>query len=532
MIALVCTLALAGALSWTTLAAPITGSFTVDIVFFPQHSGQNKIDLIDVKFEADLILTLSISGLDLTSTTLFTFKGVEVQIFSAKATVGAMTFSTVLVFAPNIIEFETVRAGSQSLGWCVRQSAPVNWGVPPGLAHCGQGFSAGVLDPNLGFFRFFDLFLGTTLFVPGSGPIDNLVLGKWADGLSVHNRPSMLDPALTFRKKVSEVTLSIAGLTLGLRALFANFGGAPPAPPSFETGLVLILSGTTVSGITVRSETWVGARQGFECFGECKPLSRLGFTFGTYAPQPASAGIVVSDPAQRLQPQEEKLYLTGVSLAGVRCSVALEMVFAGAGASSLQPTSTQLDCSARVAPLGITVRNIARFGAGLSFARDIILFGITIGEASTTVQIDLRPTVIGAFSPLFTALTITFDPQGGSATIVVINCQPDAIFGGIIIGLAPACYGPNSSFPIAGAPAPFLEVDYALEFEVGDLSVSVGAITFGSLLKDLVHAELLAKWAIGNVTITSWTIFVLKAPDFTLGDPRLGAQQFSVEVKF
>jgi hypothetical protein len=80
------------------------------------------------------------------------------------------------------------------------------------------------------------------------------------------------------------VTLSIAGLTLGLRALFANFGGASP---SFETGLVLILSGTTVSGITVRSETWVGARPGVECFGECKPASRLGAQHSTFAPVPS-----------------------------------------------------------------------------------------------------------------------------------------------------------------------------------------------------------------------------------------------------
>jgi hypothetical protein len=63
-------------------------------------------------------------------------------------------------------------------------------------------------------------------------------------------------PALTFRKKIAEVTLSIAGLTLGLRALFGNFGTS--SAPDFRAGLVLILSGQTVSGITVRSETWVG----------------------------------------------------------------------------------------------------------------------------------------------------------------------------------------------------------------------------------------------------------------------------------
>jgi hypothetical protein len=81
LLALTCALAVVGALSWGANAAPVSGSFSLDIVFYPQHiisvDPINKIDLIDVKFEADLILTLSISGLDITSTTVFTFLGVE-----------------------------------------------------------------------------------------------------------------------------------------------------------------------------------------------------------------------------------------------------------------------------------------------------------------------------------------------------------------------------------------------------------------------------------------------------------------------
>jgi len=121
--ALVCALALAGALSWTAQAAPVTGSFGLDLVFYPANGGDFKIDFVFVKFEADLVLSMSISGLDLTSTTLFTFHGVEVQLFSAKATVGAMTFTTVLAFAPNILEFEDARSSvSASRGWCLRDS--------------------------------------------------------------------------------------------------------------------------------------------------------------------------------------------------------------------------------------------------------------------------------------------------------------------------------------------------------------------------------------------------------------------------
>jgi hypothetical protein len=95
-----------------------------------------------VKFEADLVLSMSISGLDLTSTTLFTFHGVEVQLFSAKATVGAMTFTTVLAFAPNILEFEdaALRPPPAAAGVCA---------IPPQALFrrqraCANGFSAGL----------------------------------------------------------------------------------------------------------------------------------------------------------------------------------------------------------------------------------------------------------------------------------------------------------------------------------------------------------------------------------------------------
>jgi hypothetical protein len=151
--ALVCALALAGALSWTAQAAPVTGSFGLDLVFFPAQIRDCdpgpafrpcKVDYVAVKFEADLVLSMSISGLDLTSTTLFTFHGVEVQLFSAKATVGAMTFTTVLAFAPNILEFQDVRSGaSASRGWCLSDTAPGNPGVPA-AAGCANGFAAGL----------------------------------------------------------------------------------------------------------------------------------------------------------------------------------------------------------------------------------------------------------------------------------------------------------------------------------------------------------------------------------------------------
>jgi hypothetical protein len=497
--ALVCALALAGALSWTAQAAPVTGSLGLDLVFFPASGGAFKIDYVAVKFEADLVLSMSISGLDLTSTTLFTFHGVEVQLFSAKATVGAMTFTTVLAFAPNILEFEDARSSAASRGWCLRDTAPGNPGVPA-AASCANGFSAGL---NLGGspapdLSFFSIFLSDPV-------VQNIYLGLWTDALLTapgNFTVSQLTPALTFRKKIAEVTLSIAGLTLGLRALFGNFGTS--SAPDFRAGLVLILSGQTVSGITVRSETWVGARQGFECFGECKPASRLGFIISTFAPVPSLGGVV--GPSIPFEPQEEKLFITGLTLAGIRNDIAMEFVLAGAGASSLQPTNMSITSTWRITPLRLTITNIARFGAGLTLVRDIMLFGINIGEVGTTVQLDFRPNLFGAWETYFTALIMEFDPPGGKATIVALSCDFDTV-----CLAAPGFY-------------PFLEVDYDIAFEVGDLSVEIVAVMVGSLLKDLAEVDIYASWSLGGaVSIDSVTILT---PD------ALFAQKFGVTVKF
>jgi hypothetical protein len=509
--ALVCALALAGALSWTAQAAPVTGSFGLELVFYPVSDCDPnplvfepcKISYIAVKFEADLVLSTSISGLDLTSTTLFTFQGVEVQLFSVKATVGALTFATVLAFAPNILEFEDVRSGaSASRGWCLSDSAP---SPPPAAASCANGFSAGLnlSGPPAPDLSFFSIFLSDPV-------VQNIYLGLWTDALLIpagNFTSSQLTPALTFRKKVAEVTLSIAGLTLGLRALFGNFGTS--SAPDFRAGLVLILAGQTVSGITVRSETWVGARQGFECFGECKPASRLGFIATTFAPVPSLGGIVGRNIP--FEPQEEKLFITGLTLAGIRNDIVMEFVLDGAGASSLQPTNMSITSTWRITPLRLTITNIARFGAGLTLLRDIMLFGINIGEVGATVQLDFRPTSIGAWETLFTALTLEFDPPGGKASIVALSCDTDRV-------------GPFFGFCILNGTYPFFEVDYSIAFEVGDLSVEIVAIMVGSLLKDLDEVDIYVSWSPGGlVSIDTVTILT---PD------ALFAQKLGVTVKF
>jgi hypothetical protein len=502
----------------------------------------NKIDRILVKFEADLLLTLSISGLELTSSTSFTFKGVETQIFYAKATVGAMVFETALVFAPNIMEFEEVRSGGGTRTYCLNRSAPHNYGVAP-INGCASGSSAGIIDPIYGSISWGSLFFLSYSEV-SSGPIGNLVIGKWADGLyDAWHTPvvpggvtgSMLDQPLTFRKKAAEVTLNIAGLTLGLRGLFANFGTV--SAPSFTIGTVLILQGTTVSGIQVRSETWVGARQGFECFGECKPNQRLGNQNAfLFVPYPATGGIVVPG----FQPEEEKLYISGLRFAGITNQLVIEFQLRGAGADTRQPTFVAIASSTpRITPLNISVSNIARFDRGFErFLRDQLTIQVSFGEASGLIRWDFRPNAIGAMESLLTLIYAEFDAPGATASIALVTCDPDE-FALTVVG---ACNIPN--YLSYGTPNPFLEVDYTLTFEVGDMTVTAFASTFGSLLKNLYLFSVEAKWAMGPVTISSWTIFVNSQADrnswnnlpgvdvFDGTRPELAAQQFSIEIKF
>ena len=549
---LACALALlAGVFSWTAAAAPITGSFSFDIVFYPDQACTiddegliicedpiNKIDRIMVKFEADLALTMSISGLELTSSTSFTFKGVETQIFWAKATVGAMVFETALVFAPNIMEFEEVRSGGGTRYYCLRQSAPDNYGADlSGINSCASGSSAGILDPVFGFHSW-----GNMLILGAVHPaIANVIVGRWADGqFDAWHTPnpnvsgSMLDQPLTFRKKAAEVTLSIAGLTLGLRGLFANFGTV--SAPSFTIGTVLILEGTTVSGIKVRSETWIGARQGFECFGECKPNQRLGTQGGfIFVPYPATGGIVVPG----WQPEEEKLYISGLKLAGLTHTIVMEMQFGGAAAESRQPTFVAIQTSTpRITPLGITVTNIARFDRGFErFLRDQLILNASFGEASGQIRWDFRPNAIGAMETLLRLIYAEFDAPGATASVSLVTCDPNELG-----GVPRPCNIPN--FINYGTPSPFIEVYYDLLFEVGDLTVYVFADMFGSLLKDLYGFGVEATWTIGPVTISSHTEFrnlqVERrswnegiANDLFEGThPELAVQQFSIEIKF
>jgi hypothetical protein len=293
-----------GALSWGANAAPISGSFGIDIVFYPQNG--LKVDLIDVKFEADLILTLSISGLDITSTTVFTFLGVEFQSFVISATVGALTIKDTIIFSPTFFEFEELRNQYGQVRYCVESSKP-SVGVVGTPASCFfpayPNLNAGIADVDFGFVGFHDIFLG------GIHPVaQNLILARWIQGLDNNH----LNDLIRFRKKIADLSLNIAGLVLNVKALFANVS---PDPDGFllRSGLVLAMEGKTVSGVGVRGELWLGAKQGLECFGECKPIERF---FNQ---------MLTGGGFQNLE--EEKIFLNNVVIAGVRHDFRAEFHF-------------------------------------------------------------------------------------------------------------------------------------------------------------------------------------------------------------
>jgi hypothetical protein len=303
LLALTCALAVVGALSWGANAAPISGSFGIDIVFYPQNG--LKVDLIDVKFEADLVLTLSISGLDITSTTVFTFLGVEFQSFVISATVGALTIKDTIIFSPTFFEFEETRDQYGRKRWCLTSPSLPTIPSPPHNAYCNfpTVISGYLADPVFGNVEFYEMFAGLVHPL-----VQNLV---WARALDPTNA---LNNTIRFRKKIADLSLNIAGLVLNVKALFANVNNNPLSSALIlRSGLVLAMEGKTVSGVGVRGELWLGAKQGLECFGECKPLERF---FNQ---------MLTGGGFQNLE--EEKVFLNNVVIAGVRNDFRAEFHF-------------------------------------------------------------------------------------------------------------------------------------------------------------------------------------------------------------
>jgi hypothetical protein len=497
LLVLTCALAVVGALSWGANAAPISGSFGVEVTFYPVGQGGNpldprKIDFINVKFEADLILTLSVSGVDITSTTVFTFRGLEFQSFVIMATVGALTIRDTIIFSPTFFEFEELRTAVGSLRYCVRNSFPSVAGTNascffPSYPNLG----AGITDTVFGT-KGFSSILGS------HSVVQNLIFARWLESIGG------LGNDIVFRKKIADLSLNIAGLVLNVKALFANVASTGF---SLLSGLVLSMDGKTVSGVGVRGELWLGAKQGFECFGECKPLERFFNSMVT------GGGLGNTE--------EEKLFLTNVVLFGVRHDLRVEMHFDLTQCTMDQVDSNgngwigepgdpinivspicfvQLVQSGTIAPWRLDFRQVWNFNGVFDLMSASTRLTLRVGEMATTATFIWWQNNTLSFSPFLADISSTFDPPGVQVTSFIELCIDPF-----------AC----------AAPVVF----HILSFTgtVGPVSIAATATFLGGVFGTFNELDVDLSFSAGNMDFISSTILLTD---------RLGGQRFSLGIKF
>jgi len=468
---------LAGAFSTVANAAPVAGSFTVDIVITPQcadlipgnNTACDKVDDLLVKFEADLILTLSVSGLDISSTTVFTFKGVESQAFTIAGTVGALTFKDTFVFAPDLVEIEFVRTtGTLSTRYCVNFSTPGDLTLP--FLDC----------PTPDAFLFF-LLEDVGVYHPA---VANLKLGFIFDFVG------MLDSPLTLCKKIVDLSINIAGLTIGTRALFAQMtcGQDSTVPADWETGVVLALEGQTVSGITLRSETWIGARQGLECWGECKPAER---NYG---------GKVVPGFAS----QEEKLFIRNLVFAGITTNIRVEWKFGQAVAAANGLTYVEINTRYKLQPFGLSISNTLRMNGNLDPRFDFLITSYKYGDMSVTAIFLYYLASTNTWEAQLGEFITEFDPPGATITSDLTLCTERLFI--------------SFGFCTAGV----LEHDIYVSAAVGSLTFDLRMILFG-LFSGFSELWVDLGWKVGSVNFKTSLVV---ATDF------VEALAFQISVRF
>jgi hypothetical protein len=508
LLALACALAVVGALSWGANAAPISGSFGIDIVFYPQNG--LKVDLIDVKFEADLVLTLSISGLDITSTTVFTFLGVEFQSFVISATVGALTIKDTIIFSPTFFEFEETRDQYGRKRWCLTSPSLPTIPSPPHNAYCAfpTVISGYLADPVFLNVEFYEMFAGLVHPL-----VQNLV---WARALDPTNA---LNNTIRFRKKIADLSLNIAGLVLNVKALFANVNNNPLSSALIlRSGLVLAMEGKTVSGVGVRGELWLGAKQGLECFGECKPLERF---FNQ---------MLTGGGFQNLE--EEKVFLNNVVIAGVRNDFRAEFHFDLAQCTIDQVDDDddgwffpydsndsmtiisplcymELNQAFTVAPWKLNVQTTWRWNGNFDLISNITTVGLKAGDASVTGVFVWHNNGSWSFEPGISEFITTFDPPGLTVTSDIVFCTNPVY--------CRAALGDGPDIP------PVIEHDLIFSGTVGPVSVAAKIVFDGGLLGNFAELDVDMGFAFEPVSITFSAVILTNV---------VGGIAFSMNTKF
>nr|BAL59158.1 hypothetical protein HGMM_OP3C313 [Candidatus Acetothermum autotrophicum] len=388
-------------------AAPLDGSWETRLLLI-LDGPQPKIAQTPFALDSLLRLTLTVSGFQITSLTALSTVGVEAQVFKLSAKVGALTLTDILLFSRNIVEVEhqyyQITFVRPDPGGIVGQYIPI--------------FYKDLVTPYAALAR---------------------LLG-----------PTLTD-AVILRKKIVETQFSIAGVTVKTVALFANFGSA--LVPQWEVGAILTASGQTVSGVTVRSETYIGARRGFECVGECLP--ELQFTHGRVV-----AGLNV---------EYERLIITSVKLAGMTVNV--DTAFnvndreGPVGIEYLQITS-----SARVEPLALDLTDILYFDSNLEPSSHTLIMSWSVGDLFVTA---IWTDTLGGIVFSLREFTTSFSVGGVSITSDLFVCAADA-----------GCFGLD----------PIYQHDVQILFKNGPWTADL-LLVFLGLIKPLDKAVLTVSYA-------------------------------------
>jgi hypothetical protein len=351
----ICAVALAS-LGWgEALAAPVNGSWGTRLLLI-LDGPQPKIAQAPFAFESILQLDFNISGLQITSLTAASTVGVEAQVFQLSATLGALTLKDLFIFSRNIVE--------------VDQNYQITFVYPDPGGVVGQYIPIFYKDLVTPYAQL-ALLLGPTL-----------------------------TESVTVRKKIVEAQLALGGVTVRAVALLANFG--PAIAPQWEVGTVLTVSGQTVSGVTVRSETYIGARRGFECVGECIPELQF------------SQGRVVSG----FEFEYERLTISSINFLGLTISVDTAVNFNSAegpgGIEYLQITS-----SGRIAPLELDLTDILYFNSDLVLSSHTLITSWSVGEAFVTA---IWTDTLGGISFALREFIASFSLESFSITSDLFTC--------------------------------------------------------------------------------------------------------------
>jgi hypothetical protein len=469
----------------SALSAPLAGSFQTDFVIHPVHCGVDededtfvdedpgdgvdndqdgltdedtclKVDDTIIKFEADLVLHLNVSGFQLSSTTVFTFKGVEFQSFAFSTTIGALSVKDVFIFAPSVTEIEQVHTNSTlKIRYCIRSSAPGTV-IPP--------FMPCPMPDNLLY-----LLLEDSQLSPPA--VSNLRLAQ------IFDEAGMLDPELVFRKKIVDFSLSIAGLTFGAHTMFVDLGAA--GTPDYHAGTILFVEGYTVGGTLVRAELWWGARPGLECFAECKPLERF---YG---------GIVIPG----FSPQHERIIIRNLTLAGVTFGLVTEFNFF-AEPDTYCPLQgicyVEITMRGRLAPLGLQLENTLRLDGTLTPRFDFARTTMKFGDVSATMVWYFYLYETNTWESQLLEITTVYDPPGVTVISDILLC--------------------TESYPLCIPPSAVFEHDITISSTVSTIRWEARFI-FLNLISDFYQLTVDTSWKTGSITLSSSATFARRALD-------------------